>query len=55
MTNLLLQAAMARLDHWQAELKTATEAGNADRTQECARFVEEYQLLLATTVENALK
>jgi hypothetical protein len=44
--NLMLQSALSRLAFWEAELIAATEAGNVDKVCECARFIEEYGLLI---------
>jgi hypothetical protein len=45
--HLMLQSALNRLQFWQGELKAALTAGDAKRIETCARFVEEYGVLIA--------
>lgn len=47
MTNdLMPQWALNRLQFWQDALVSATNASDAQKMCECARFVEEYGLLI---------
>jgi hypothetical protein len=48
--DLMLQSALNRLQYWQDELVRARAADNADRIRECARFIEEYGLLIKQMV-----
>jgi hypothetical protein len=42
----MLQSALNRLQYWQDQLQAATSANDAARVRDCARFIEEYGLLI---------
>jgi len=44
--NLMLQAALRRLQYWQDQLLSAEGAKDTSKAQECARFIQEYGVLI---------
>jgi hypothetical protein len=44
--DLMMQAALNRLQFWLDELERAESARNASGTDQCKKFIEEYRLLI---------
>ena len=44
--NLMLQAALSRLQYWQHQLVIAEGAEDTGKAQECAKFIQEYGVLI---------
>lgn len=47
----VLKPVITRLQYWQGQLDRASQDNNSERIAECAKFVEEYGLLLHTMCE----
>ena len=53
--NLMLQAAVNRLQYWQQELLLAEASANAARMQECASYIKEYGVLIGDMTGKATR